>query len=350
MAWSTQELLKIGNELVRAIVRYLIIGIVGIVIIGFAASGIRISTVKRAINQAEVLLQANRPGEALDQVARLEPWAMPYPNLYRGLVCTAVKCHVRLSDIASARKAAEDLVDRQCRSFNISIAPRYLVRTLRDSLINKFLSNLGAEGSLTEWSGYQALVSELRAAGGYEEIIKELEIKMPASAWPVASAQASSGAPSFKEKPAGPSGVGSGAVTQADEEMKKTLKARQAQLAEEIEKISNEHAADGNKENPYAAEYSAAKAAHKEFWAKVKKLTAKRDAAKGEERLKYIDELHKLKGQDLKVAEARDTAKKKYKDWENANSADPAKNQRLADLESELADVQDKLYKIEDAQ
>lgn len=75
-----------------------------------------------------------------------------------------------------------------------------------------------------------------------------------------------------------------------------------------------------HRENPYAEEYAAAKAAYEEYWRLVRELTAKRDAASGAERIRYSNQLREMRAENTRLSNALQAAGKKFKNWREEQS------------------------------
>lgn len=100
-------------------------------------------------------------------------------------------------------------------------------------------------------------------------------------------------------------------------------------------------------QNPYAAEYKAAKAAHEAYWAKVRVIQKKRDEARsGDDKMKYADELRQLKGEDIRLGTALETAKKNY-DQSATSSSVNVKSQELDAMETDLATIKERIKSLD---
>jgi len=101
--------------------------------------------------------------------------------------------------------------------------------------------------------------------------------------------------------------------------------------------------------NPYAPEYERQKKRYNDFWEKVKDLQARRDKATGANHIKYADELRKMKGQDIELANTYNAIKKKYKAWMDANKGhgdDEITDQVLSGLMEELAELEMEISRL----
>lgn len=117
----------------------------------------------------------------------------------------------------------------------------------------------------------------------------------------------------------------------------KNLHVRRARLTSEITRRKNRLTAEQKKRNPYSKEYSSVRKAYKEYWTKVRDLQKKRDSAAGADHMRYSDELRKMKGRDIELAQELKAAKKKFSDWKNQHT--PAEDPEIAQLKTALEDV-----------
>ena len=121
-------------------------------------------------------------------------------------------------------------------------------------------------------------------------------------------------------------------------EREKELRVLRACLEAELAALK-----DINSANPHAGEYAAAKKAYDDFWNAVRELQAKRDAAVGEKRMRYSDELYKLKGRSVEVGQRYEAARKKYEEWQRTTAGDKADDPRVVHLRARLAEVESEL-------
>lgn len=140
-----------------------------------------------------------------------------------------------------------------------------------------------------------------------------------------------------------------GSLSQVSEE-EKNLRAREVQLFLKIKERKNRLAAAQVRHNPYTKKYTAAKVAHKKYWEKARELQAKRDSARGADHVRYEDQLRKMKGEDIRLAQDIEEAKKKFDAWKARHARIPDSDPKIAALEAELEDVQSRLYTIEKQQ
>jgi len=91
--------------------------------------------------------------------------------------------------------------------------------------------------------------------------------------------------------------------------------------------------------NPHAASYKKATAEYKAFVSDVKRLTAARDKAEGNERTRYADKLQGLKNKAPELRNAYETSKRNYEDWKSTNSGS-------IDNDPEVATMQNRVDKV----
>jgi hypothetical protein len=98
--------------------------------------------------------------------------------------------------------------------------------------------------------------------------------------------------------------------------------------------------------NPFAAEYERAQAQYRTFWDRAKDLQAKRDAATGDARMRYGDELRMMKGRDIELGRNLKAAKEKYDAWNRDHSGAPAPDARTEAMKAEIARLDAELGRI----
>jgi hypothetical protein len=112
--------------------------------------------------------------------------------------------------------------------------------------------------------------------------------------------------------------------------------------------------AAGSDANPYVAEYRAAYRSYEAFHERVKALTARRDAAAGMERMRYMDQLRSMIPEGKRLERAYTAVAAKYRDWKSRNpsaAARPPPAQVTDDPETqrirtELAQIRPQLAEI----
>jgi len=123
-----------------------------------------------------------------------------------------------------------------------------------------------------------------------------------------------------------------------------TIKAAKLQAAIGRARSGPEETVAAN--NPHAGAYAEVKKKHAAFWKKVSALEARHEAADGEERMRYFDELRRLKGEDIRIGTELESVKKKYDAWNRQHRPARVDTPEIRALESELQDVRYKLREI----
>jgi hypothetical protein len=118
------------------------------------------------------------------------------------------------------------------------------------------------------------------------------------------------------------------------------LRVRYAELVQRLNELDKGPAPDGDSENPFALEFKKAKDDYVQYWRKIHKLQTARDTVTGDERVRYEDELRRLKAMNLRLSRAYERAKAKYNGWKNDNAQRPGENPERKLLLSELERVQ----------
>jgi hypothetical protein len=140
-----------------------------------------------------------------------------------------------------------------------------------------------------------------------------------------------------------------GSLAGAKEQLKR-LKIQHAQLSAQLDAAKQAFTEKRDESNPSAKEHAAAKARYDEFWARDRNLKSKADAATDDLRMKYLDELRKMKLQEPQIMRAYDVARKKYKEWEDAHPPDPEETAKITSLEANVTSIQNQAYQIEQGQ
>ena len=137
-----------------------------------------------------------------------------------------------------------------------------------------------------------------------------------------------------------------GPLSGATEE-EKSLRQRHGQLLCELDRIKDEAIKARMKNNPFAREYETALATYTAYWAKVSDLEARQKAATGDVRIKFTDALRQLKGEDIRVGQALERAKKKVDDWLEQNPPNLTADPQLEAVRGEINSLQSKLESLD---
>lgn len=138
-----------------------------------------------------------------------------------------------------------------------------------------------------------------------------------------------------------------GAVSDAppsEREMLQRYGRTQGEIAERERRLKQQ-ALDAN---PHAPAYRQSLAAYRTFIAKVKELTAKRDAATGSDHVRYSDQLQALKPQGVRLGRDFEQSKAKYLAWSEAHPTrvDPQRDPQIQRLQQELAQLEQQVREL----
>ena len=137
-----------------------------------------------------------------------------------------------------------------------------------------------------------------------------------------------------------------GPLAKADEEQRRLL----VQLSEITQKIEDRQTLlieQARNKNPHAREYFAVKSSYQTFWKNVKALQAKRDKATGSDHVRFSEELRKLKGDDIRLGQSYEAAKKDFDAWNARHASVPEDDGLLISLRKELSAAEDDLMQRE---
>ncbi len=133
-----------------------------------------------------------------------------------------------------------------------------------------------------------------------------------------------------------------GRVTALDRKLK-ALYVQRAQLKVEIETRRREARTAVRADNPHARIYASARKAHRAYWDKVEDLTAKRDASTGEAQMRYSNELRTMKGDDIRLGQAYESARDQYQAWNAAHPRPATDDEQTTRLVVELTRIEGRL-------
>jgi len=128
-----------------------------------------------------------------------------------------------------------------------------------------------------------------------------------------------------------------GALQEAEREEVQLLVDR-AKAAARIQTLREEASRGVRRDNPYAAQYETAQQRYQDFWNRARELQEGRDNSSGAARMKVIDELRRMKGEDVRVGKAYETAKRNYEEWNAQHpQSTPPSTPEIRALENRLA-------------
>lgn len=122
-----------------------------------------------------------------------------------------------------------------------------------------------------------------------------------------------------------------------------SLRMRRARLLGKIAENDRARERQLNPANPYARKYETASQEYMSFWRKVEEL---KKAANGPGRVRALDELRLMKGQDIRVGQAYKAAKTDYESWEQNHPRSPAADEQMAAIQKQLAEIDRQLREM----
>jgi hypothetical protein len=121
------------------------------------------------------------------------------------------------------------------------------------------------------------------------------------------------------------------------------LCSKRGRLIGEIARMKKDLSSSVRTDNPHAGEYLQAKEAYKAFLKKARALQSERDGAEGDRHVRVNDELRAMKGDDIRLGQAFETAKQKYDAWNRSHPREVMDDPRLLAMRKNLAYVEDRL-------
>jgi hypothetical protein len=350
--------------------------------VAVGAYGVRVAAVRRGIARAMEQFYAQETGNGFAQLARLDCWSSQHPAFISQVRCAAIIGHVvSNNDTAAFALADRELADDRTPE-RPSNAWQALFQLVSEQLDPAWLKEMGGRHPDPR-AGYRALVHAVEATGDEQRLARlDQRIALlfgeaglegePLRAPDSLAVKDVLVPPDFGE---GRFAVAAGAsircydeqgkhcgdlvpgalvtVTEtrdsnggevavclregADTSQSLLVRTRDlvirdgdlALLPPDVRSLLAEHGRASSRlrqarrraaeRNPHAAGYKEATAAYKAFASKVKRLTAARDKAEGDERTRYADELQKLKNEAPALRDAYETSKREYEEWKAAN-------------------------------
>lgn len=152
------------------------IWLAGIILILIVAANYKSRSANRPCVVASQLLISNKPAALLEEIRRTDLWAPLFPAIKIRRQLCAIRCHVRLSDVVSAEKMAEEILDssydkisRSGISSNNATRGVFLLERFACAMEKPFdwlidgayrKENVGL--GYSNWSGYDVLAQELK--------------------------------------------------------------------------------------------------------------------------------------------------------------------------------------------
>ncbi len=359
--------------------------------VAVAAYGVRVAAVHRGMARAMEQFQAHEQMKGFDQLARIDYWARQHPAFISQVRCAAILGHVGSDNDAAAFVLADRELAGDHDPAQPSNAWQALFHLVSEWLDPIWLKEIGGRSPDIN-AGYHAMRQAVEATGDAQRIarLNQRMTELFGDTGPVETAQPATEGIDIEKALAPPDfgeghfGVAAGASIRCYDEagkhcgdlvpgalvsvtetrtsnggkiavcLREGTDASQALLVRTrdlvirdgdlarlppgVRSILAEHGRASSQlrqarkraaeKNPHAANYRKATADYKGFASKVKRLTASRDKAEGNERTRYANELQKMKNQAPGLRSAYEESKRNYEKWKAANSGsiddDPA--------------------------
>ncbi len=138
-----------------------------------------------------------------------------------------------------------------------------------------------------------------------------------------------------------------GSVAAAPEQERQLCAVRARLTAALVERRSQLEAMQESR-NPHARDYTKAKDEYIAFWKDVKRLTALRDTSEGAKRVRYGDELRRMKDEEIALGTRYRTAKAKHEAWKAEHGADVdlSSDSVAQRIQTQMADVDEQLARM----
>lgn len=371
---------------IRVIIGTLVTGLVGCLLIAFAAPVFKIFVAQHQLNEAKKAIRQNQHEVALKRLARFQPWSDSYVNTAAPAACEAIRCRVRLNDIAGAEKDANAIFDGEigrAKTPGFSPTPGGVMTFLRegpDWIANKLIGSNNKGKGFTPASGWEALLLELEAtdnlkmldpmarkfaardpsneyASGMVAFLDQLKEnpkkaaearQKRAAARAKARSAASTPSPAAPIEPA-PEQEGpveatepDAAAAQPDQDIEKKRSELQARQNELKSAITARQARLQTLYPPTPAEtaYVSAQKTYKEAIRKTEALEKQVNSATGPRRQQLLDQARVLKGEVSRVEIA-------MKHAETTGKAAETTRKRSMVNDTELLNLQDQLRRVE---
>ncbi len=307
--------------IIKTIVFYTVLAATGTLLVSFGTSMAKSRQLVQCVKQSDYFLKQDRPGKALASTQDAEAVAPSYPSYFRALHCNAVRSYARLSKIEKAQKKAEQVYNWNRNKYVPSSTFLTPLASLGDRIVNLYHRVSGIGSNYNKWSGYNALLTELRRTENMEALNKVADRMLAIAPDSRLARKTKVYVKNRKE-------------IIAARENRKHSPDRKTGSRSNDRKNQSTNSTQGNKtdtsskenkksgmrsDNPYAEQYTEAKKQYVEFYKTVKKLTAKRDSATGQKRMEYANQLHKMKQQGLSLQRQYQQAARRYKQWNKQN-------------------------------
>jgi len=140
--------------------------------------------------------------------------------------------------------------------------------------------------------------------------------------------------------------IRSGPAADAPQELL-DLASRQVSLKAKLAAAKTAKTGQLNSSNPHSQNLQSAITERKAYWAKVEELKKSFDKATGDGRMKIHDQLRSMRGQDVRVEQAYEQARKQYDAWEAKHPSTQEADSDVVAMETEIAGIEDAIERLE---
>ncbi|MBM4142389.1 MAG: hypothetical protein FJ225_02170 [Lentisphaerae bacterium] len=184
--------------LFKAAVHYYLLALLGCAFTLFAVPYARFAAAREDLRRARELLASGRWQAAASRLEQARPWAEPHPRLRQDLECELIRCFARAGDIGGAEQMAEEMARSAVTPFTGGAGLLETIQTPARAFINTCVDTRGTL-RFTRWSGYEALLAELRGDGArLAPVAGRLRARHPGNPVALAHARAARPAPARK--------------------------------------------------------------------------------------------------------------------------------------------------------
>ncbi len=360
---------------------FIVILIVLSAAVAVGAYGVRVVAVRRAILRAMEQFHAHENSKGFAQLARIDHWASQHPAFISQVRCAAIIGHVGAGDDEAAIVLADCELARNHTPARPSNVWQSLYQVVSEQLDPIWLKKMGGRDPDPN-VGYRTMLHAVEAIGDEQRLTRlndRIAMLFGDAGLDGTSSPASVDVANTLRAPdfgAGRFAVAVGASTRCyDAEGKhcgdlvagslvtvtetrnsnggaiavclregagaadqpllvraRDLVIRQgdvAQLPPNVRSLLAEHGRasallrqkrkQAAERNPHAADYQETMTSYRAFVADVKRLTAARDKAEGDERTRYADQLQAMKNKAPALRDAYETSKREYETWKAAH-------------------------------
>ncbi len=306
--------------IVKAIVFYLVLVATGTLVVAMGASFAKSSRLIESVRKSDAYLAQKAPAQAVAVIKEAEHLAPSYPSYFRALHCNEVRAYARLSRFEESMHTAKEIYKWNTSKSEPSSALLPNLALWGDKIVNLYLQIYGSGLNYNKWSGYNALLIELRRTGNLDMLDKVADHMLALDPKSRLARQTNqyvqhrkkiASARSDKER-----------TTEAAKQPA-TVHSPQKKTKSPTEKTAQTSKKSGIRtDNPYAEQYLKAKKQYVEFYKSVQQLKEKRDSATGKKRVEYADKLQKMKYEGIPLRNQYQNAARRYKQWNRQNPSE----------------------------